>query len=129
MPLILLLILPLAEIAAFIVVGNAIGVGPTLLLVMASFALGWVMLRDVGILTAIRLQRSPTNARAILADGGARVVAGLLLIVPGFITDLIALAVLSPQVRLWAMSALHPRAAAPDGRRPVIEGAFRRLDD
>ena len=68
MPL-LLLLFPLAEIATFILVGGAIGVLRTLGLVIVSSVIGGIMLRDAGIMTALKLQRRQGNQAAILADG------------------------------------------------------------
>jgi len=138
MNLLLVLMFPLAEIAVFILVGKAIGVIPTLALIVASSALGLTMLRDAGMLTALRLQRRAENQAAILAEGGARMAAGLLLLIPGFLTDLLALGVLAPSVRRFLFSrfasgmprnARRPGAAVPPGSRRIIDVDFRRVED
>ncbi|HTJ63606.1 MAG TPA: FxsA family protein [Alphaproteobacteria bacterium] len=131
----MILALPLAEIATFIVVGNAIGVLRTLMLIVVSAAVGFIMLRDAGIMTAFRLQRQRGDQAAILAEGGTRMLAGLLLLIPGFLTDLAALLILIPPVRDFLLKAVRlPAAAAPAAaekpqtRTDVIDGDFRRLD-
>ncbi len=133
-PLIILLF-PLAEIATFIVVGKAIGVLATLALVIASSMIGLAMLREAGVATALRLRRRPGDSAAILAQGGARVVAAILLFLPGFLTNLAALAVLSPPVRRWALGRIATIAPNAGGQRPelrpenIIDADFRQLDD
>jgi UPF0716 protein FxsA len=126
MPLPLILLFPLAEIAAFILVGGAIGLARTLLFVIASSVIGWVMLRDAGIATALRLQRGGNPATA-LADGGVRMTAGLLLLVPGFLTDIAAVLILFAPTRRFLMSFVAPRASASK-RTDVVDGEFRRID-
>jgi UPF0716 protein FxsA len=136
MPLLLILALPLAEIATFIVVGNAIGVLRTLTLIVISTVVGFIMLRDAGIMTAFRLQRQRGDQAAILAEGGTRMAAGLLLLIPGFLTDFAALLILIPPVRDFLLKTAR-RSAAPtqaNGEKPmpsshVIDGNFRRLDE
>ena len=133
MPLLVLLLFPLAEIAAFIIVGGAIGVVRTLGLVIVSSLIGMTMLRDAGVMTAIRLQREKGNPAAILAEGGTRMLAGLLLLIPGFLTDIAALLVLIPATRVLLFGKLaaavpSPGPAQSAARPDVIEGDFRRLD-
>jgi len=133
MPLLLLLLFPLAEIATFILVGGAIGVVRTLILVVLSALVGWIMLRDAGVITAIKLQRQHGNPAAVLAEGGARMLAGLLLLIPGFLTDIAAILVLIPSTRSLLFSGLGPSGppagpGQPASRPDVIEGDFRRLD-
>jgi UPF0716 protein FxsA len=132
MPLLLILALPLAEIAAFIVVGNAIGVVRTLLLIVVSSGIGFVMLRDAGIMTALKLQRQNGNQAAILAEGGTRMLAGLLLLIPGFLTDIAALLILIPAVRALLFKRVHvpqpPAGNSPSQPSNTIDGDFRRLD-
>ncbi len=133
MPLLLILLFPLAEIATFIFVGGAIGVTRTLGLVIVSSALGLIMLRDAGAVTALKLQRQTANPAAILAEGGMRILAGLLLLIPGFLTDIAAGLILIPAVRRLLLARVggkaQPSARGPAGPEPkTIEGDFRRID-
>lgn len=102
MPLIPVLILawPLLEIAAFIIVGAKVGVLGTLVLTIATSALGALLLRLEGTraLTAmfddLRAERKPKVAdAALIALGGA------LLVLPGFVSDIVGLALFLPFVR------------------------------
>ena len=133
MPLLLLLLFPLAEIATFIIVGGAIGVVRTLGHVIVSSLIGMTKLRDAGVMTALKLQRQKGNPAAILAEGGTRMLAGLLLLIPGFLTDIAAILVLIPATRgllFGKLAASAPSAGPAQGtaRPDVIEGDFRRLD-
>lgn len=112
MPLIRLLaiLLPLAyivaEILVFIAVAQAIGVLWAILLSLATSVLGVVLVRRQG-LSALRQLRSDVNARrmpaAALGNTITIAIAGLLLILPGFITDAIGLILFIPGVRgaMW----------------------------
>jgi UPF0716 protein FxsA len=133
MPLLLVLLFPLAEIATFIIVGGAIGLLRTLGLIVVSSLIGMTMLRDAGVMTALKLQREKGNPAAILAEGGTRMLAGLLLLIPGFLTDIAAILVLIPVTRgllfgKLAAGAASPGTAQSTTRPDVIEGDFRRLD-
>lgn len=109
---ILFLFMPLAEIAAFIFVGREIGVGMTLLLVLASIIAGAVLLRiqGFGVLRKIQ-QASQTGADPgrQLVHGVMIVVAAFLLIIPGFISDIIGLLLFIPAVRDLGWSLIKNR--------------------
>jgi UPF0716 protein FxsA len=106
-PAIILLLLPLVEIAGFVLVGQWLGVLPTLALVLGSSVLGLLVLKSNGISLAQRLRRpqnaTPEETAKTLVDGTAQVVGGILLLLPGFITDILGLLLLVPLVRttLW----------------------------
>lgn len=121
------LLLPLVEIALFIVVGRAIGLFPTLALVILAAIGGAMLLRQQGLGVVERL-RSNMNAGTIpgrtMFDTMLIGLAGLLLILPGFLSDAIALVLLVPAVRNRIFSALA-------GRVRVVETttSYRRYDD
>jgi UPF0716 protein FxsA len=97
-----IILLPLVEIALFIAVGGAIGLLPTLLLVVVAALAGGLILRWQGI-SAINDMRRTMGAGRLparaLADTMLLGFAGMLLFLPGFFTDIIALALLIPAVR------------------------------
>lgn len=96
------LALPLVEIAMFIVVGRAIGVFPTLALVLLAAVLGFTLLRrqGLGVLNRMRTNMGGgTVPGQALFDGMLLGVAAVLLIIPGFVGDIFALALLLPAVR------------------------------
>jgi UPF0716 protein FxsA len=100
------LVLLLGEIAGFILVGQAIGVLPTLALVLASVVGGVLVLRHAGT-SALRRIATDLEARRLparpLVDAALLAAAALLLILPGFISDIAGLMLVIPAVRsaLW----------------------------
>lgn len=138
---------PLIEIALFISVGGAIGLFPTLAIVVLTAVIGTWLVRSQGLQALARLRssfeelRDPTGA---LAHGAMILFSGALLLTPGFFTDTVGFLLLIPGVReaLWRAIAARvevrsftvggaemrkPRAAPP-GRGPVIDGEFEDLD-
>lgn len=122
-PAIILLLLPLAEIAGFVLVGQWLGVLTTLGLVLASSVLGLFVLKSNGISLAQRLRRpqrdTPEETVKTMVDGTAQVVGGLLLLLPGFITDLLGLLLLVPLVRttLWGFIKTRVTVRSSNGYR------------
>ena len=101
-PLFLFLLLPIAEIATFIVVGDWIGVGPTIGLVILSVVLGSVLIRWQGLSVLKRAQEAAERGESPVGavfEGFCIVVAGLLLIIPGFLTDIVGLLLFVRPVR------------------------------
>lgn len=110
----LLLAFPLIEIAMFVIVGQAIGVFPTIGLVLASFVLGVVLLRTQGIGALARAQAELQAGRdpgAHMVGAVMTVVAAILLIIPGFVTDIFALLLMIPGVRQLVWHRLRSRIA------------------
>ena len=138
-----LLVVPVAEIAVFIQVGSRIGVGMTLLLVVASAVVGIWLVRTQGFATASRVQamiaRGESPALEML-EGLALLVAGILLVLPGFMTDLAAFVLLIPSLRRGiirfylryhrldgGMTPHHPPSPGnAEPPRPPLEGESRR---
>lgn len=112
-----LLILPIVEIAIFIKVGQSIGLLPTLALIVGAAVLGGLVLRQQG-LSVLSQLRSNVNVGQMpgrtIADAMMIGVAAVLLVLPGFVTDIIALALLLPPVRGWIYGALASRVTVVD---------------
>jgi UPF0716 protein FxsA len=90
------------EIAVFIVVGQRIGVLMTLLLLFASFAGGLALIRSTGLAFAEVMGRRPPSAAEaskLATSASFRMLAGVLFIIPGFLTDLLAMLLLLPPVQ------------------------------
>lgn len=138
---------PLIEIALFIQVGGAIGLGYTLLIVVLTAVLGTWLVRSQGIAALSDLQRSLNefqNPVEPLAHGAMILFSGALLLTPGFFTDAVGFALLIPGVRRAAFNWLKTKITVarfsvgpgPDPRRPqppddhgeVIEGDFDEID-
>ncbi len=110
----ILLALPLLEIATFIVVGNAIGILATIGLVLASGMLGIILImsRGAGALAQAQAQlRERRDPGPQLIRGAIVFIAAILLIIPGFLTDLFALLLLIPAVRNSVWRSFRRRAA------------------
>ncbi|TYO88885.1 FxsA family protein [Oceanicella actignis] len=144
----ILVAVPIVEIALFIKVGGFLGLWPTLAIVLATAAAGTLLLRAQGREAIDDLQRSLTQGgdpAGALAHGALVLAAGLLLLTPGFFTDAVGLALLIRPVRAavirWAsrhMAArmeVHVHAArtgpgpGPAGEDEVIDADFVVLDE
>ncbi len=107
-----LLALPIAEIAMFVVVGSHIGVLATIGLVVASSVAGILLLRHQGLGNLARLRMAVQSGDAPageVADGVMILLAGLLLITPGFITGALGLLLFVPPLRraFWKLAGLR----------------------
>lgn len=104
------LIIPLIEIALFVTIGGQIGVLPTIALVLTTAVIGTTLLRHqgFGLINRVRekLDRGEVPGRD-LAHGAMLLVAGVLLLTPGFFTDTLGFALFVPAVRdrLFALIA------------------------
>jgi UPF0716 protein FxsA len=135
MPLVLLplvlLIVPIVEITVFIMVGNVIGLWPTLGLVIGSAIIGALLLRSQGISTLMRIQKEVAAGRVPGRDmvhGVMIVVAGVLLLTPGLVTDAVGYLLFIPAVRELGWRFLRSRVVAlpmGGGWRRAPEGASR----
>jgi Protein affecting phage T7 exclusion by the F plasmid len=115
---IFLILLPLAEIAGFVVVGQWAGVWTTLALVLLSGLLGMLLLRMQGLQVLRQLSDDGREGRMpgeTIVHGAMIVIASLLLMVPGFITDIIGIALFIPGIRRLIWSSI--------GRRIVVVGS------
>jgi len=103
---------PLIEIALFIQIGGLIGLWPTLAVVVLTAIIGVSLVRAQGLLAMGQLRTSlvelhdPTEP---LAHGAMILLAGALLLTPGFFTDSIGFALLVPGVRSAAYRVLRDR--------------------
>lgn len=121
----LILALPLLEIAAFIVIGSRIGVLATLATVFATAVIGIALLRLQGF-GLIRRIREETDQGQVpgreLVHGAMLLLGGLLLIVPGFVTDSLGFLLFVPAIREFAWRLLRRRMTFVS----VVSGAHRR---
>ena len=106
------LVLPVVEIAVFIQVGGLIGLWPTIGLVILSAVAGSWLMRQQGAAALADLQRSFRELRdptAPLAHGALILLAGALMVTPGFVTDSMGIALLIPATRRWVIRQLGRR--------------------
>jgi UPF0716 protein FxsA len=117
-----LVVLPAAEIVVIILLAVTIGWLWTVLLFLATSAIGVMVLRRTGRgeLDRFRTAVSRDGVRAIHLDtpGLAAMVGGILLVFPGFITDLIGALLFVPPVRRWAGAIIRSRNAGLGAIRP-----------
>lgn len=162
MRLVLLLILvavPLLELAVLIRVGQSIGVAATLAIVIGTALLGLVTLKRQGFAIVTRARQalaSGTPPVLPVAEGALVFFAGFLLILPGLIGDTIGLLLLVPPIRraiaAWSLGRVasegmtrirvfttgrpqrqaNTKTEPPPARQkpgPIIEGEYTRIDE
>ena len=106
---ILFIVVPILELYVIIQVGQAIGVVPTLILLLADALLGSWLLKHEGrgawrrFNEALAARRFPGKE---VADGLLIVIGGTLLLTPGFLTDVFGLFLLLPPTRAIARRVL-----------------------
>lgn len=127
--LVIFVLLPLVEIAIFIAVGGRIGVGPTLALILASAVLGVAILRGQQARALAMMQGGLHVAPGtFLAQGAFRVLAGILLVLPGFLTDALGLILLVPPLQRAIVRAIGARATVASAtvwrQGDIVEGEF-----
>jgi UPF0716 protein FxsA len=138
---VIFLVVPIIEIYLLIQVGQVIGAGWTIFLVVLTAVIGVWLLRIQGLSTLTRaqqkLQQNELPAREIL-EGMGLVVAGALLLTPGFFTDTVGFFLLFPPTRIWLVSRIASRMVVStsvqvDGHHrqqgDVIDGVKYRRED
>lgn len=108
----LILAWPLAEIATFVVVGSHIGVLATIALVIATSIAGGMLMRVQGLGALRRIQevteRGELPGREMV-HGVMILLAGLLLLLPGFLTDILGILLFIPPIRDAVWRVLRSR--------------------
>jgi len=141
----LFLLIPMIEIYLLIKVGSVIGALPTMGLVVFTAVLGAVLIRIQGFSTVTRIRETMARGGipAIeMLEGAILIVAGALLLTPGFFTDTIGFLCLIPPLRRLIIARVFQhyfqpvRPSSPGGghgrhrhQPDVIEGEYRREDD
>ena len=137
---ILFLVVPFVEIYLLVEIGARIGAPWTILLVVLTAIVGAWLVRVQGLATWRRFQASlarnelPATA---LAEGLCLLIAGALLLTPGFFTDGVGFACLIPPLRRILIKRLLRRSMwkmAKDPARPrdsseSLDGNYKRIDD
>ena len=158
MPLILFVLfiaVPILELAILIKIGALIGTLQTIALMLGMAALGAILIRSQGrtaftkAVEAIQQGRPPVKS---MIDGVAISIAGLLMLTPGFLSDILGFLLLIPFVRHWLAGRLFQAAKArsqidfkvlrqgerepppadesnPKAGTTIIDGEFERIDD
>ncbi|TGD67236.1 FxsA family protein [Tabrizicola sp. WMC-M-20] len=138
----LFLLVPMIEIALFITIGGWLTLWPTLGLVLLTGVIGTALMRWRGLKVLAELRGDMgqlKNPLSPLAHGALIVLAGLLLLTPGFFIDAIGFLLMSPRVREFVIAFVGARvkiqtfgatasASRPDGP-VVIDGEFFEVDE
>lgn len=141
---VIFLILPLAEIATFIQVGEVIGTPSTLLMCLITAVIGGYFVRQQGMQTLFKAQnhlRSGEMPVQEMFDGICLIATGAMMITPGFVTDTIGFLLLIPTVRVLLkqflvrtgkfsmQSNFHTTQNQSYHDSSVIDGDFERVQD
>lgn len=119
---------PIIEIGLFIEVGGWLGLWPTIGIVILTAVTGSFLMRTQGLSTLAELKGKMGRGEdpsALLAHGALILVAGILLLTPGFFTDAVGLSLLLPPVRAAVISRLAGRVAVMAVRTGGAGGGFR----
>ncbi|MEH2920561.1 FxsA family protein [Samsonia erythrinae] len=139
LPLLFIFLLAYIEISIFIHVADALGVAVTLLLVVFTSCVGVSLVRNQGVKTLVQMQQKMAAGESPAAEmvkSVSLVLAGFLLLIPGFLTDFLGLLLLLPPIQksltLKLMPHLHvwgSGAGASASTRNTFEGEYQRKDD
>jgi UPF0716 protein FxsA len=133
-----LLVLPLAELAAFILVASQVGFTTALGLVILISLVGVLVLRHVGGSAVTRLRtaadRSEVRGVGLGGPGTGTALGGILMVIPGFITGALGLLMILPATRDWLAGTTlrlftqRPRTPPP-GTIDLAPEEWRQLPD
>ncbi|PLR36371.1 membrane protein FxsA [Chimaeribacter californicus] len=140
LPLLVIFLLVYIEISLFIQVAHVLGVFMTLLLVIFTSGVGVSLVRNEGMKTFMQMQQKLAQGESPAAEmvkSVSLVLAGFLLLLPGFFTDFLGLLLLLPPVQKRLTLKLLPHLAftARGGFRPgqgggtTFDGEYQRKDD
>ena len=104
MPLLILLLIlaiPVVELSILIDIGGEIGALPTVALCLLTAGVGLTLVRQQGISTLRNIQSEGQRIGTGLVHGFFLALAGVFLLIPGFMTDIIGGLLLIPPLRLW----------------------------
>jgi UPF0716 protein FxsA len=132
----LFVLVPAAEIAVFILIGGIIGVLPTLAIILLTAVIGSILLRRQGTEVLRRIRREIEADRvpgADLVHGAMILVAGVLLLTPGLVTDTLGFLLFIPALRTRIWRGLKARVdtvvVSTAQRRRYAGGPVIDLDD
>jgi len=128
---ILFIFIPLIEIYLLIAIGSKIGALLTIALILFTAGLGVTLLRQQGLITLAKIRQSLDRGElpaATLLEGLMLLIAGALLLTPGFLTDAIGFFCLVPSIRSKiANSALKRAVVSQHNRRTQAQGHGERI--
>lgn len=111
-----IMVMTLVEIAVLLFFGKIIGVWPTILLIVATGIIGAHLAKREGLQTIRKVQQQLRHGQipgSAVLDGICVLMGGILLLIPGFISDIIGLFLLLPPTRrvfkLFMMNSIRKR--------------------
>jgi UPF0716 protein FxsA len=121
---------PVLEVASIIQMSRWVGPLATFLLLAAGFALGAAMIRSHSRVVAFRVMdavRSGKPPEKTLLESGTIALAGILFMIPGFVSDAMAALLLIPQIRdaIWRVVSYGLRRPVRPQTRPEPQAAQR----
>ena len=142
-----LIALPVLDIATLIFIGRRIGAWPTIALVLLAAITGVLLIRAQGFAILIQARKTLNAGRfpaREVFDGASALLGGILLILPGFASDVIGLLLLLPPFRTLLLGLIgrqvrrsghfaiwnveRPPPARPEPGGAIIEGEYQRVD-
>lgn len=136
--LLLFTVVPVVELALLIQIGQALGALPTIGLVLLTGAVGAALAKHQGLSVLARIQaelRSGRMPAESLGDAALVLVAGVLLVTPGVLTDVVGFSLLVPPCRAvarrllarWARGRFQVAdlSQGPLGQGPLGQGPLR----
>lgn len=132
--------IPVLELWLLIRIGQMIGAGPTILIVILTGVAGAHLTRQQGLSVWLQAQQEMMRGQfpqAALIDGILLLVAGVTLITPGFLTDVLGFAILFPATRVplrsvlvdWLRRHVVTGGPAGDGESPGDIPDYEVIDD
>ncbi len=125
-----LTVLPLAELIVFALVAGAIGLGDAILIQLGLTTLGVIAMRVLAaaplrdLMVATQMNEPPAGP---MLRSACMLLGGLLLILPGFITDFVGLVLIVPGLRVWVGRLIWRALRAPKPQDGVVEGQWHEV--
>jgi len=126
------ILVPIAEIYLLIKIGSQIGALITILLIFLTAIVGiyYAKYEGINILKSGFIQLSKNQAPTYeMISGAAVAFAALLLIVPGFITDIIGFFLIFPFSRKFVFTFFEKKFSRKQERNNYIDGEFEDIED
>ncbi|NIG62634.1 MAG: FxsA family protein [Serratia symbiotica] len=111
LPTLLIFLLAYIEITLFIKISDVLGVAFTLLLVIFTSCIGISLIRNQGTRTFVQIQQNLSTSESTeveIVRNVSLMIAGFLLMIPGFFTDFLGLLLLLPPVQKLLTLRLMP---------------------
>tara|TARA_B100000674_G_scaffold308351_1_gene256080 strand:+ start:26 stop:448 length:423 start_codon:yes stop_codon:yes gene_type:complete len=127
-----IILVPIIEIYLLIKIGSEIGALTTIFLIFVTAIVGVYYAKYEGLNTLksgfIQLSRNETPAYEVLS-GAAIAFAALLLIIPGFVTDVLGFLVIFPLSRKFVFNLFLKKIVKVDKKKNFIDGEFEDIED